>query len=801
MSLNKSLSLALLVALVAGLGHAQTARQPHIGYVFPAGGNRGTTFEVVLGGQLLRRPKAVHVSGEGVEAEVVKHYRPRRNLMPEQRKVLRETVQNLLEKRWSELPGTKGKTPPWGRRKPKKKAAKKDSKAEPAKMPEHPMLRDLEKKTLHELQHITNELILNKSFRKRQINNQLAEMVVVKVTVAPGAKLGDRELRMETASGLTNPMCFQVGALPEIDEMEPNNPDSRPKLPALPPAKLPVVINGQILPGDVDRIPFSAKAGQRLVVRVAARHLVPYLADAVPGWFQATVSLIGPRGEEVAFADDYQFDPDPVLFYTVPKDGVYELEIHDSIYRGRQDFVYRVAIGELPFVTHSFPLGAKTGQKVVASIGGEHLAAKRVALDTRRGDWGIRRASVGKGKNQSNDVLYVVEDLPEMTEKEPNDDRRGAQRIFLPRTLNGRIESPGDVDVYVFRGKKRQEVVAEVMARRLRSPLDSLLRLTDARGRTVAWNDDHVRKDPPFLHTGDGLLTHHADSYLRAELPKDGNYYLHVSDTSSLGGKAYGYRIRVALPQPDFALRVSPATLSLQGGRVAPITVHILRRDGFTGSVQLGLRDAPEGMLLAGGRIPAGQDKIRLTLTTPKSVPVSPFAVEVEGTARIRGKAVKRLARPVDDVMQAFLWRHLAPAEEMQVAMKNVKWNAPRAAVEGKSPVPIRVGTTSEVKIKTPPKTWVANVEIVLNDPPKGMSVGKTRTEKDGYVFELIADKEELEPGLAGNLIAEAFGTTIPKAPAKGKKGKGKKVAKAAAKPRRISLGYMPAIPFQVAKR
>ncbi|MBT4503790.1 MAG: hypothetical protein HOC74_39015, partial [Gemmatimonadetes bacterium] len=45
------------------------------------------------------------------------------------------------------------------------------------------------------------------------------------------------------------------------------------------------------------------------------------------------------------------------------------------------------------------------------------------------------------------------------------------------------------------------------------------------------------------------------------------------------------------------------------------------------------------------------------------------------------------------------------------------------------------------------------------------------------------------------------FGTVMPKAPAKGKKGKGKKAAKVAAKPRRISLGYMPAIPFQVVKR
>jgi hypothetical protein len=31
----------------------------------------------------------------------------------------------------------------------------------------------------------------------------------------------------------------------------------------------------------------------------------------------------------------------------------------DALYRGREDFVYRIAIGELPFVTDIFPLGGR----------------------------------------------------------------------------------------------------------------------------------------------------------------------------------------------------------------------------------------------------------------------------------------------------------------------------------------------------------------------------------------------------------------------------------------------------------
>ena len=72
--------------------------------------------------------------------------------------------------------------------------------------------------------------------------------------------------------------------------------------------------------------------------------MIPYLADAVPGWFQATLTLRDAKGKEVAYTDDFRFNPDPIITYTIPADGEYLLEIKDSIYRGREDFVYRIAV-------------------------------------------------------------------------------------------------------------------------------------------------------------------------------------------------------------------------------------------------------------------------------------------------------------------------------------------------------------------------------------------------------------------------------------------------------------------------
>ena len=103
--------------------------------------------------------------------------------------------------------------------------------------------------------------------------------------------------------------------------------------------------------------------------------MIPYLADAVPGWFQAALSLYDAQGHELAYADHYRFHPDPVLFYEVPADGEYVLQIRDSIYRGREDFVYRITVGELPFVTGIFPLGGPAGAQTTVELTGWNLPA------------------------------------------------------------------------------------------------------------------------------------------------------------------------------------------------------------------------------------------------------------------------------------------------------------------------------------------------------------------------------------------------------------------------------------------
>lgn len=762
---HRIVGLVVLLTAAPPAWAQQQKRNPHIGYVYPAGGRQGTTFEVTVGGQYLAGASQVIVSGEGVEAAVSEYTKP---LTPKQINELRQKLQELRKRVQAQRKkeGKAGKRIQRGEFKSYEKIARELGVTE----------EDLK---------IAAELRKQRSDPKRQPNPGLAEKVALRITLAQDAEPGPRELRLVTAAGLSNPLNFHVGQLPEHRETEPNDTTPDAELGA----SLPLILNGQIMPGDVDRFRFDARKGQRLVVATSARALIPYLADAVPGWFQATAALYDAKGNEVAFADDYRFHPDPVLHYEIPEDGRYVLEIRDAIYRGREDFVYRVTLGEVPFVTGIFPLGGRDGVPITVRVKGWNLPTDRLTLDAETRGPGIHPVSVRDRGWISNRVPFAVDSLPEALEREPNDDQRSAQRVEAPVIVNGRIDRPGDWDLFCFEGRAGDRIVAEVQARRLNSPLDSLLRLTDASGRQWGINDDSADK-------GAGLTTHQADSRLSVTLAADGTYYLYLGDTQHKGGPDYAYRLRISPPRPDFQLRVVPASVNARAGASVPITVYALRRDGFAGDISLELKDAPSGFALSGAWVPADQDKVRLTLTAPRIALEGPCRLHLEGRAMIEGREVRRVAVAAEDMMQAFFYRHLVPSGNWMVAVDG-RWlgrgrarGRARSAVRllGKTPVRISAGEVVEVRFAVPAGPLVNQVRLALSESPDGVAIEKVLHPAEGLAVRLRADAEKVKPGTKGNLIVEAF---LERA------GFGKN-PKQRSKKRRIALGPLPAVPFEI---
>jgi len=733
---------AVCFLLNAGLAFAQNT--PRIGYVFPAGGRQGTTFEVRVGGQFLDGVTNVCFSGAGLRAVVVDHFKP---ITQQQFNNLRERLQELQKDK-------------------KDPAAQKEMAEIRAKI---------------------------STFVRRPANPAIVEHATLRVTASADAAPGRHELRLATPTGLSNPLVFCLGQLPEFRnaELKSEQENNRPFRPyaepqaAVDPTEmsitLPATVNGQILPGGVDRFRFRARKGQQIVASVTARELMPYLADAVPGWFQATLALRDAAGHEIAYDDDFRFHPDPVLHFAVPKDGEYTLEIKDAIYRGREDFVYRISIGELPFVTGIFPLGGRVGETTALELQGWNLPVTK--LTRQNATPGVEFISVSDTQHVSNLMPFAVDDLPEAMEREPNDTAAQAQRVTWPVNLNGRISKPGDVDVFRLEGRAGDELVAEVTARRLDSPLDSVLKLTDASGRQLAFNDDTEDKSA-------GLNTHHADAYLRTRLPADGTYWLHLGDTQRKGGPAYSYRLRVSAPRPDFALRVVPSTVSLRSGASASLTAYAVRRDGFTNEILLLLSDAPPGFKLSGARIPAGADQVKFTLSAPPAPLDAPLPLALSGRAIIDGEAVLHPAAPADDMMQAFAYRHLVVAREMRVAV-NGRFT-PRTAVRVLSATPLKIpaGGTARVKFEIPAGRFADKIQLELNDAPDWLSIKNVALNREIAELTLQSDAEKIKPGQKGNLVINVFAARPTDAKNKGPAGKS-----------RGPLTTLPAVPFEIVAR
>jgi hypothetical protein len=748
--MNSHLRRAIL-GLAFFLAAAQPAwsqpNAPHIGFAYPAGGRQGDTFQVTIGGQYIETADNIYISGGGIQAKVVESIKL---LTPKEVNDLREKLQELQKK------------------------------------PRDPEIA----KEMLEIRTKLNEV------QNRRANPVLAEKVTLQITLAPDAESGQRELRLATPNGLSNPLFFHVGQLAEFRKKEATNSgDPNGKGPRAGGQQrraagepemditLPAVVNGQTMPGGVDRYQFQAHKGQRLVVAVSARELIPYLADAVPGWFQAAVALYDSKGNELAYDDHYLFHPDPVMYCKIPKDGQYVLEVHDALYRGREDFVYRIAVGELPFVTSVFPLGGPAGTETAVELKGWNLPVQKLTMDAKDKEPGTIPLSIRRGEVISNIVPFAVDALPECLEKEPNNDPAGAQQVALPIIVNGRIDKPGDWDVFRFEGRQGQEIVADVDARKLDSPLDSVLKLTDADGRQLAFNDDYGDK-------GTGLSTHHADSYLTAVFPANGTYYLYLGDAQHKGGPEYGYRLRISEPRPDFALRVVPSSVNLRAGASVPITVYALRKDGFSAEIALALKDTPKGFTLSGALVPANQDQVKLTLKAPQTPLSEPCNLSVEGRAKIRDREVVRTAVPAEDMMQAFIYRHLVPEKNLLAAV--LARPRPRAPLNflGEAPVKLSAGGTASLKFSLPRGPMLENVQMALNNPPEGISVQTVSSTQESLTLLLQADADKVKPGQKGNLIIEASAERTAN-PASGTQPANKK---------RMSLGFLPAIPFEIVK-
>jgi hypothetical protein len=396
--------------------------------------------------------------------------------------------------------------------------------------------------------------------------------------IAPDARLGLRDLRLRTATGISEMRSFSIGALKDVAEVEPNNEFAKPQ-----PIAMNVAVNGVADNEDVDYFSVQAKKGERITAEVEGIRLGVTM-------FDPCVAILDSRRFELASSDDAALIwQDGFASVVAPADGTYIVMVRESAYAGNGACLYRLHVGNFPRPTATIPGGGKLGEPVsvrwIGDVAGEKTTTVTLPASAER-DYGLL-AQDDRGVAPYPNA-FRLSSFGNTIEVEPNDNHATATPFNPPVALNGVIGKPGDVDHFVFKAAKGQTFDVRVFARQLRSPLDSVLYLGAKGGGALLGNDDAVGPD----------------SYFRFSAPNDGEFVVWIVDQLKKGGPDYTYRIEVSPVAPKLALSVPNEAMVRGTGTIAvavpkgnrqAILVNAGRAD-FGGELALSATGLPSGV-------------------------------------------------------------------------------------------------------------------------------------------------------------------------------------------------------------
>lgn len=209
---------------------------------------------------------------------------------------------------------------------------------------------------------------------------------------------------------------------------------------------------------------------------------------------------------------------------------------------------------------------------------------KAVLTITPDAPLGIQQIRVVTPYGISNPISFVVGNLQEILEGPPME----IEKLTLPVTVNGIIDSIEDEDSFTFDVKKGARLICEVTAQRIGSLLDSYLVLQDADGAEVA-------------NSG---LGNAFDSILDYTAPAAGTYTLHLRDIRYKGGPNYKYRLSIGeLPYletifPLGGRQGTENTVAVTGANLEQVTSLQVSIDASTPVGQQSLRvQTPSGLV------------------------------------------------------------------------------------------------------------------------------------------------------------------------------------------------------------
>ena len=434
--------------------------------------------------------------------------------------------------------------------------------------------------------------------------------VTAKVAIAPDCRLGAHAMRLRTRTGVTELRTIYVGALPVVNEVEPNNDFAAPQK-----IELDQTIAGVTENEDVDYYLVEAKKGERITAEIEGIRLGYAFYDP----YVAILDL--QRFELSRNDDDALVWQDSVASIVAPEDGQYVIQVRETAYGGNSSCVYRLHVGRFPRPHATVPAGGRPGETLAVRWLGDVLGetTEQVTLPTeipaRFGLFARDERGVAPSAN-----VFRLGDLGNTLEAEPNNDGANATPFAAPMALGGVIAEPGDVDCFKFAGKKGEVWEIRGLARGIRSPLDPVVNIDRIGGAGVAGNDDSGGPD----------------SYMRVTLPEDDEYVIAVNDHLGKGGPVHAYRIEVEPVRPKLVMGLPErsqfvdVTIDVPQGNRTAVLVSASRAD-FGGELSIEMQDLPAGVTFETENMPANQTIVPVLLTAAADAPIAGKLADIVG--------------------------------------------------------------------------------------------------------------------------------------------------------------------------
>jgi hypothetical protein len=478
-------------------------------------------------------------------------------------------------------------------------------------------------------------------------NGKDAAKLRVTLDVPADTPLGFHTIRVATKHGISNSRIICVDDLPQVQEVETNRTKSTAQqVPA------PCVVMGRCDAEASDFFKINVKAGQRLTIEVLGRRL--------GSAFDPIILLHDVKsGRELPglYSDDAPgLQTDARLTHTFKEGGDYLIEIRDTTHRGGADFFYRLRIGDFPAAIAPIPIAMKRGAKGMVTFAGpavEGVSPVEVSMPNDPNKSVVNVAPKGAGGISGWPVAVIASNIDELVEQEPNNEPAKANRIPVPSGITGRFLDKGDVDCFVFAGKKGAKYAILAETYEINSPAEAYLILKNAKNAELG-------KSSPQNPT----------ARIDYSPTEDGDLIVQVEHLNFAHGPNEIYRLSVQETQPDFDVLIGldrfdvapggstliPVMNAVRRDFAGPIELSIVGHPGFSGTVTI-----PAGV--PGTPPPPGTPIAYLPLIAKADIPIGAYDLRIQTKGTANGKDVIRQANVADLVKQNMAGLGFPPRE------------------------------------------------------------------------------------------------------------------------------------------